>query len=126
MTNPHKGRTGVTRVAFAVRHSLSGLRAAWREESAFRQECALAIFMLPGAFWLGQSWLEVALLAGSAVMVLVIELLNSAIEATVDRVSFETHDLSKRAKDMASAAVMLSLLTCTGIWVMAAVHRFTP
>ncbi len=126
MTNPHKGRTGISRVAFAMHHSLNGLRVAWREESAFRQECALAIFMLPGAFWLGQSWLEVTLLAGSVVMVLVVELLNSAIEATVDRVSFDSHDLSKRAKDMASAAVMLSLLACTGIWVMAAVHRFTP
>ena len=123
MTNPHKGRTGITRIALAMRHSLHGLRAAWRNESAFRQECALAAVMVPAAFWLGQSWLEVAVLAGSVILVLVVELMNSAIEAAVDRVSFEIHDLSKRAKDMASAAVMLSLLACAGIWLTAAVHR---
>ena len=126
MSNPHKGRTGAVRIAFAMRHSLRGLRTAWRGESAFRQECVLAIFLLPMAPWLGQSWLEIALLSGSLVMVLVVELLNSAIEATVDRVSFEMHDLSRQAKDMASAAVMLSILTCSSIWGLAVYHRFMP
>jgi diacylglycerol kinase (ATP) len=126
MTNPHKGRTGIDRIIFAMGYSLHGLRAAWRGESAFRQECAVAVFMLPAAVWLGRNWLETAVLAGSVILVIVVELLNSAIEATVDRVSFEMHELSKRAKDMASAAVMLSLLLCGGIWCAAAYHRFAP
>jgi diacylglycerol kinase (ATP) len=122
--NPHKGRTGLDRVIRACGYSLDGLAAAYRSESAFRQEFWLAALMLPLAFWLGRSWLEVALLAGSVVLVLIVELLNSAIEATVDRVSFELHDLSKHAKDVASAAVMLSLLLAAGIWLAALWSRF--
>lgn len=116
MTNPHKGRTGLVRIAHALRHSLDGLRTAYLGESAFRQEFWLAAVLVPAAFWLGRDWVEIALLAGSAVLVLIVELLNSGIEAAIDRVSYEVHELSKRAKDVASAAVLLSLLLCAAIW----------
>lgn len=124
MTNPHKGRTGLNRVLHAARYSIDGLRAAYTQESAFRQECWLAAVLLPLAFWLGRSWVETALLAGSVLLVMIVELLNSGIEAAIDRVSFELHELSKRAKDLASAAVMLSLVLCGGIWVAALWQRF--
>lgn len=126
MSNPYKGRSGLDRVRHAAGYSIAGLKTAYRDESAFRQEFWLATLMLPAAFLLGSSWAEVAMLAGSVVLVLIVELLNSAVEATVDRVSFEFHDLSKRAKDYGSAAVMLSLLLCSGIWIAALIHRFLP
>lgn len=124
MTNPHKGRTGLNRVLHAARYSIDGLRAAYTQESAFRQECWLAAILLPAAFWVGRSWVETALLAGSVLLVMIVELLNSGIEAAIDRVSFELHELSKRAKDLASAAVMLSLVLCCGIWAAALWQRF--
>lgn len=124
MSNPYKGRTGLARVVRAAGYSMQGLQAAYRGESAFRQEFWLAAIMLPAAFWLGRSWTEVVLLGGSVVLVLIVELLNSGIEAAIDRVSFEIHDLSKRAKDLASAAVLLSLLLCAGIWLAALWQRF--
>lgn len=124
MNNPHKGRTGLDRVRHALVYSLQGLSAALRGESAFRQEVALAVVLLPAAFWVGRNWTEVALLAGSVLLVMIVELLNSAVEAVVDRVSFELHDLSKRAKDFGSAAVLLSLLLCGGIWAAALYHRW--
>ena len=124
MSNPHKGRTGLDRVIRATGYSMAGLTAAYRGESAFRQEFWLAALMFPLAFWLGRSWVEVALLAGSLMLVLIVELLNSGIEAAIDRVSYELHDLSKRAKDLASAAVFLSLLLCAGIWLAALWQRF--
>ena len=124
MSNPHKGRTGLDRILHAAGYSWAGLRAAYVGESAFRQEFWLAIVLLPAAFWLGRSWIEVALLAGSVVLVLIVELLNSGIEAAIDRISFEMHDLSKRAKDLASAAVLLSLLLCGGVWAAALWQRF--
>ncbi|MEO8281440.1 MAG: diacylglycerol kinase [Ideonella sp.] len=124
MTNPHKGRTGIDRVVHAAGYSIAGLRCAYRNESAFRQEIWLAVCLLPFAVWLGRSWIETALLAGSVMLVLIVELLNSAIEAAIDRVSFELHELSRRAKDLASAAVMLSLLTCSVIWAAALWNRF--
>lgn len=123
MGNPHKGRTGLTRVLFATRHSAAGLAAAWRHESAFRQELVLALPMLLAALWLGTTWVERALLIGSVLLVLIVELLNSGIEAAVDRVSLDLHDLSKRAKDYGSAAVMLALLLCGGTWSMAIWNR---
>ena len=124
MTNPHKGRTGLDRVIRATGYSMAGLSTAYRGESAFRQEFWLAVVMLPLAFWVGHSWVEVALLVGSVMLVLIVELLNSGIEAAIDRVSFEIHDLSKRAKDLASAAVLLSVLLCAGVWLAALWHRF--
>lgn len=123
MSNPHKGRTGLDRVVRAAGYSIEGLAMAYRGESAFRQEFWLAVIMLPAAFWLGRGWVEVALLAGSVLLVLIVELLNSGIEAAIDRISFEMHDLSKRAKDLASAAVLLSLLLCGGIWLAALWQR---
>ena len=119
MDNPHKGRTGLDRIRHAAGYSLQGLIGTYRHESAFRQEFWLAALMLPLAFWLGRTWVEVALLAGSVVMVMVVELLNSAIEATVDRISFDLHELAKRAKDYGSAAVFLALALCGGIWAAA-------
>lgn len=122
--NPHKGRTGIDRIVRAAGYSARGLQTAVRHESAFRQETALAMVLLPLAFWIGRSWVEVALLAGSVLLVMIVELLNSAIEATVDRVSLDLHELSKRAKDYGSAAVMLALLFAGGVWAAALWHRF--
>jgi diacylglycerol kinase (ATP) len=118
--NPHKGRTGLDRIIHAAGYSWSGLKAAYLGESAFRQEVWLCVLATPLAFWLGRGWVQISLLLGSLVAVLVVELLNSAVEAVVDRVSFELHDLSKRAKDIASAAVLLSLLFAAGVWGAAA------
>ena len=124
MTNPHKGRTGLDRIVRATGYSMSGLAMAYRGESAFRQEFWLAVILLPSAFWLGRSWVEVALLAGSVLLVLIVELLNSSIEAAIDRISFDHHELSGRAKDYASAAVMLSLVLCAAVWLAAIWQRF--
>lgn len=124
MSNEFKGRTGIDRIAHAAVNSWSGLRLAYAGESAFRQEIWLAVPMLPAAFWLGRDWVQVALLAGSVLLVLIVELLNSGIEAVVDRVSYEWHELSKRAKDFGSAAVLLSLILCAGIWAAALWQRW--
>lgn len=113
-----KRRTGLTRMAHALRYSLAGLRAGWGE-TAFRQEALAALVMIPAAFWLGRTWVETSLLAASVVLVMVVELLNTGIETAIDRIGPEWHDLSKRAKDMGSAAVLLSLLLCAGIWIAA-------
>ncbi len=121
-SNPQKQRRGLTRMLHATRYSLLGLRAAWGE-AAFRQEAIAAMVLLPAAFWLGRSWVEVALLAGSVVLLLIVELLNSGIEAAIDRIGPQWHALSARAKDMGSAAVLLSLLLCTGIWGAAIYQR---
>jgi diacylglycerol kinase (ATP) len=124
MTNPHKGRTGLDRLIRATGYSIEGLTAAYRGESAFRQEFWLAAVLLPLALWVGRGWVETALLMASVLLVLIVELLNSGIEAAIDRVSFEMHDLSKRAKDLASAAVLLSLILCGGVWLAALWQRF--
>ena len=116
--SPHKGQTGLRRLWNASRHSLDGLRAAAIHEDAFRQELAIAAILLPLGLWLGNTGVEKALLAGSVLMVLVVELLNSAVEATVDRISLDDHPLAKRAKDIGSAAVMLSLVTCGAVWLL--------
>ncbi|MET3916176.1 diacylglycerol kinase (ATP) [Variovorax sp. OAS795] len=121
--NPQKSRKGLERVWHATLISLQGLRAGW-SEPAFRQEAVMSIVMMPAAFWLGRGWVEVALLAGSAVLVMIVELLNTAVEAAIDRIGPEWHDLSKRAKDMGSAAVLLSLALCGGIWLAALWQRF--
>lgn len=117
MTNPHKGRTGFDRLLHAADNSLAGLRSAYREESAFRQEVWLTLVLVPLAWWWGDTPLERALLISAVVLVLVVELLNSGIEAAIDRISFEEHPLAKRAKDYGSAAVMLALLLCATLWL---------
>jgi len=124
MNNPHKGRTGIDRIVRATGYSWQGLRSAYCGESAFRQEVWLAVALIPLAFFVGRGLVEVALLAGTAVLVLIVELLNSSIEAAIDRVSLDLHDLSKQAKDRASAAVMLSLLLCAAVWAAALWQRF--
>ncbi len=123
--NPQKRRTGLARVWHATGYSIAGLRAGWGE-TAFRQEAIAALGMIPLAFWLGRNWVEVALLAGTVVAVMVVELLNTGIETAIDRIGPEWHDLSKRAKDMGSAAVLLSLLLCVSVWGAALFHRFAP
>lgn len=122
--NPQKSRTGLNRILHAGGYSVQGLRAGW-DETAFRQEAILALIMVPLAFWLGQNWVETALLAGSVVLVMIVELLNTGLESAIDRIGPEWHDLSKRTKDMGSAAVLLSLLLCTGVWLAAFWQRFT-
>lgn len=107
----------------AAGYSIDGLRAGW-SETAFRQEAIAAVALIPLSFWLGQSWTETALLAGSVLTVMIVELLNTGIEAAIDRIGPEWHDLSRRAKDMGSAAVLLSLLLCGGIWMAAIFQRF--
>jgi diacylglycerol kinase (ATP) len=124
MTNLHKGRTGLDRLIRAFGYSVAGLRQAYRGESAFRQETFAALVLVPAAFWVGRTWLEIAMLAGSVMMVLIVELLNSSIEAVVDRVSYDLHELSKRAKDLGSAAVFLALWTCVAIWITALYQHF--
>ena len=121
--NAQKLRTGLIRMRHAFGYSLAGFRAGWGE-TAFRQEALAALAMLPLAFWLGQTWIEVALLAATVLLVLVVELLNTGIEAAIDRIGPEWHALSKRAKDMGSAAVLLSLLLCAGTWLAALWSRF--
>lgn len=117
--HPLKGRRGLRRIINAAGYSARGLRAAWTHESAFRQEVMLSAFMLPAALWLGTTWVERSLLMGTVVLVLTVEMLNSALEAAVDRVSLELHPLAGRAKDMGSAAVLLALLLCGGTWAAA-------
>ena len=121
--NLQKSRTGLNRVWHAAGYSIEGLKAGW-QETAFRQEALAAIVLLPAACWLGKSWVEVALLAGSVIIVMIVELLNTGIETAIDRIGPEWHDLSKRAKDMGSAAVLLALLLCGGIWAAALFQRF--
>jgi diacylglycerol kinase (ATP) len=116
--SPHKGKTGLRRVLNATHYSIAGLAAAARHEDAFRQELILVVLLTPLAFWLGDTGVERALLIGSLIFVLVVELLNSAVEATVDRISFENHRLAKRAKDIGSAAVMLSLANAGVVWLL--------
>ena len=126
MTHPHKGTTGLQRIVRACGHSARGLADALRSESAFRQECLLAVVLIPAAFWVGRRPTEVALLIGSVLLVLIVELLNSAVEAAIDRISLDLHDLSRRAKDFGSAAVALSLLLCVLIWAAVLAERFAP
>jgi len=121
--SPFKGKTGMQRLINATRYSLAGLAAAARHEDAFRQELILAAVLVPLGVWLGNDGVERALMVGSVLLVLVVELLNSAIEATVDRVSLEDHQLAKRAKDLGSAAVMLSLVTVGAVWLLVLLPR---
>ena len=122
--NPQKNRRGFTRVWHAAGYSLAGLRAGW-DETAFRQEALASAVLVPAAFWLGRSWTEAALLLATVMLVLIVELLNTCIEAAIDRIGPDWHELSKRAKDMGSAAVLLSLLLCAGTWALALINRFS-
>jgi diacylglycerol kinase (ATP) len=122
--SPYKSSGGIGRIFNALRYSLQGLKAAIRYEAAFRQELVLALLMIPAAFWLGRSVLEVFVLIMMVVLVLVAELLNSAIEALADALSVEMHPLLGRAKDLGSAAVMLLLIFTVVIWCAVAVGRF--
>ncbi|CAJ92169.1 diacylglycerol kinase [Cupriavidus necator H16] len=115
--NPHKANRGLTRAWHAAINSLSGLRYAVLEESAFRQELTLVAILAPWAFLLPVDVVERILLLGTLLVVLIVELLNSSVEAAIDRISLERHSLSKRAKDFGSAAVMLALVLCGGTWV---------
>lgn len=123
--NPYKGKTGLKRIWYALFYSLDGLRAAYISESAFRQEVAATLLLLPLALWLGDGALQRAVLIGSVLLVLIVELLNSAVEATVDRISFESSELAKRAKDWGSAAVFISLINCGVIWGLFVAERIT-
>lgn len=120
--NPQKHRRGLRRVWHATGYSIAGLRAGWHE-TAFRQEAVASFVLIPVAFWLGRNWVETILLAGTVVLVMVVELLNTGIETAIDRIGPEWHDLSKRAKDMGSAAVLLSLLLCALTWGLALLQR---
>jgi diacylglycerol kinase (ATP) len=114
--SPFKGKTGLTRLINAFRYSLDGLSAAYRHEDAFRQETLLALVLIPVALFLPGSGIGKALMIGSVLLVLVVELLNSAIEAVVDRVSLDRHHLAKRAKDIGSAAVLIALINVVVTW----------
>jgi diacylglycerol kinase (ATP) len=114
--SPHKGKTGLRRIANALFYSVDGFRAAYRHEDAFRQEVMLAAVLVPLALFLPASGVGKALMVASVLLVLLVELLNSAVEATVDRISLENHQLAKRAKDIGSAAVFVSLVNVVAVW----------
>ncbi|AZY48136.1 diacylglycerol kinase [Bordetella avium] len=122
--SPYKSTGGLRRILNALRYSWQGLKAAVKYEAAFRQELALAVLMIPAAFFLGRTAVEVFLLIVSVVLVLVVELINSAIEALADALSVETHPLLGRAKDLGSAAVMLMLIFTGAVWICVALGRF--
>jgi diacylglycerol kinase (ATP) len=120
------GNTGIRRIFNATFYSLAGLRAAWQHEAAFRQEVMLAVVLIPTGIWLGRNAVERSLLIGSCLLVLIVELLNSGLEAIVDRVGLEPHRLSGQAKDLGSAAVFVSLALVLVIWGLIAWERFGP
>jgi diacylglycerol kinase (ATP) len=122
--SPFKGKTGLRRLINATRYSAEGLGAAFRHEDAFRQEVVASVVLIPLAIWLGNNGLERALMVCSVVAVLGVELINSAIEATVDRISLENHRLAKRAKDIGSAAVLVALLNAALVWGLILADRF--
>lgn len=122
--SPYKSTGGLRRILNALRYSWQGLKAAVKYEAAFRQELALAVLMIPAAFFLGRTTDEVFFLIFSVVMVLVVELINSAVEALADALSVETHPLLGRAKDLGSAAVMLMLIFTATVWAAVAISRF--
>lgn len=116
--SPHKGKTGLRRIWNALFYSFAGIKAAYRHEDAFRQEVLLAAVLVPVALVLPPTGIGKAMLVGSVLLVLIVELLNSAVEATVDRISLDNHLLAKRAKDIGSAAVLLSLLNAVIVWIL--------
>jgi diacylglycerol kinase (ATP) len=118
------GKTGIARVIDAFGYSMKGFAASWKYEAAFRQEVALAVILIPTAFWLAQSHIELILLISSVFWVLMAELANSSVEAVVDRTGSERHELSGRAKDIGSALVFLSLMLLAVVWAIVAINRF--
>lgn len=123
MESPHKGKTGLTRIWNALFYSMDGLKAAYACEDAFRQEALLTALLIPLTFVLDVSGPGRAMMVGSVLLVLIVELLNSAVEAVVDRVSLENHELSKRAKDIGSAAVLITLLDVALVWACVLLGR---
>jgi len=120
LESPHKGQSGIRRLINALFYSLSGLKLAFRHESAFRQEIALAVILIPLACVIPVGAVERVLLIASVLLVLIVELLNSSIEAAIDRIGLDTHRLSKRAKDLGSAAVLIALTALAVTWVLLA------
>ena len=118
MKSPYKGKTGLRRLINAFGYSIAGTLAAFKYEDAFRQEVILSAVLIPLALYLGQTGLEQALMIASILLVIIVELLNSSVEATVDRISVKRHKLSKRAKDIGSAAVFFSLINAAVIWFL--------
>jgi diacylglycerol kinase (ATP) len=116
--NLQKQRRGLNRVIHAFGYSLQGLKAGMYEP-AFKQEAYLAFVLIPLSFFVGSNWVEISILSGSVIFVLTVELLNTGLESAIDRVGPQWHDLSKRCKDLGSAAVLLSILLCMGIWLAA-------
>lgn len=111
-----KGKKGLTRIWNALGYSRDGIAAAWQNEAAFREEILLAAITIPLAIYLGKTGVDRALLVGSIILILIVEILNSALEAVVDKASPEKHELAKRAKDMGSAAVLISLFNAAAVW----------
>lgn len=119
--SPH---TGLKRLLGAISNSVAGLHAAWKSEEAFRLELLLAVVLFPAAFWLGENSVQIALLLLSVLIVLIVELLNTCVEVTIDRIGHEYHELSKQAKDIGSAAVAVSLAALLMVWGLVAYARF--
>ncbi|MGX8882539.1 diacylglycerol kinase [Methylovorus sp. SPW-M1] len=118
MESPYKGKTGLRRLTNAFGYSMAGLKAAYTNEDAFRQEVLMTIVLVPLALYLGESGIAKAAMIASVLLVVIVELLNSSIEATVDRISLENHMLAKRAKDIGSAAVLISLINLAVVWLL--------
>ena len=122
--NPHKGNKGLARAFRAAVNSWNGLKYAYKEESAFRQELVLALILIPIALYIPCGIIEKILLISSIFLVLIVELLNSSVEAAIDRISLDIHGLSKRAKDFGSAAVMVALLLCGFTWALVVINTY--
>ena len=122
MGNQNENLIGHIKNAFI--YTFAGIKAAWKNELAFRGEVVVAIIMIPGGIWLGRSGVEQALMVASILLILLTELLNSALEAVVDRIGPERHELSKRAKDMGSAAAFISMVTAAVVWIVIILDRF--
>jgi diacylglycerol kinase (ATP) len=118
MKSPYKGKTGIKRLLNAFKYSVAGTLAAFKHEDAFRQEVFLSVILIPLAIYLGETTTEQALMITSVILIIIVELLNSSVEATVDRISVKRHKLAKRAKDIGSAAVFFSLVNASVIWFL--------
>jgi diacylglycerol kinase (ATP) len=118
MKSPYKGKTGIKRLLNAFKYSVAGTLAAFKHEDAFRQEVFLSVILIPLAIYLGETTTEQALMITSILLIIIVELLNSSVEATVDRISIKRHKLAKRAKDIGSAAVFFSLVNASVIWFL--------